>query len=142
MPIVIFVDSDAFVSLIKEDDSNHLAAEDIFSKLSRKKVSFVSSNYVFSEVVTVISQRVSRAASLKFIETIRAPHSDLSILWVEPFLEESALGFFRRQNFKNVSFVDCTNMAFMKRDEMDAIFSFDQVYKKNGLLLASELVSK
>ena len=37
----IFVDSDAFVALIKKDDSNHKRAEQIFNALQDKKVPFI-----------------------------------------------------------------------------------------------------
>lgn len=40
---------------------------------------------------------------------------------------------------KNVSFVDCANIALIKHDRLDAIFSFDRIYKKNGLTMAWDL---
>ncbi len=54
-PLAVFVDSDAFIALAKEDDSNHKKAKQIFEHLQKKSVTFITSNYVFSEVITVLS---------------------------------------------------------------------------------------
>ena len=43
------------------------------------------------------------------------------------------------QTSKNVSFVDCINIAFIKEKHINGIFSFDSIYKKNGLKSANEL---
>src|SRR5918992_602427 len=48
---------------------------------------------------------------------------------------------FKAQTSKNTSYVDCTNMVFMKRLDLDAIFSFDEVYRKNGLTLVEDLLA-
>ena len=42
-------------------------------------------------------------------------------------IEEEAISVFKAQTSKNTSYVDCTNMVFMKRLDLDAIFSFDEV---------------
>ena len=56
-------------------------------------------------------------------------------------IEEEAIGVFKAQTSKNTSYVDCTNMVFMKRLDLDAIFSFDEVYRKNGLTLVEVLLT-
>jgi len=135
----IFVDSDAFVALAKEDDTNHTKAQQILTKLSRKPVLYTTSNYVFSETITVISQRVGRNQALSFIQELKSPVSLFSMQWIDEALESIAIQHFKNQTSKNVSFVDCTNMALMKRHRLDAIFSFDSIYKRNGFLVAEDL---
>jgi len=128
----LFVDSDAFVALAKEDDSNHERAVQILGELLHANVSFLTSNYVFSETITVISQRVSHKAALLFIEEMKSPNASFLIRWVDEELEVIATEIFKNQRSKNVSFVDCTNMAIMQDDKINVIFSFDKIYKKNG----------
>ena len=65
---MIFVDTDAFVALARGDDSNHARAVDLLRELSKHPVAFCTSNYVFTESVTVISQRVSHQAALAYIK--------------------------------------------------------------------------
>ena len=128
----LFVDSDGFVALSKEDDTNHTKALKLLQKAINISLSFVTSNYVFSEVVTVLSQRLGHNAALKFIREMKSPASGYTIKWIDENIEQEAISIFSNQTSKNVSFVDCTNMAIMKLYGIDAIFSFDDVYRKNG----------
>jgi len=134
----IFVDSDAFVALIKKDDSNHKRAEQIFNALQDKKVTFYTSNYVFAESVTVISQRIGKDIALQFIESLKAKGTLFSTIWVTKEIEEEAIKIFKKQQSKNISLVDCSNMAIIEINKFDGIFSFDQNYKTNKIHLVEE----
>ena len=136
----VFIDSDVFIAFVKKDDSQHAAARKIFDKLRNREVIFSTSNYVFAEVVAVLSQRVGREVALEFIKNIYAPESGIDIKWVTLEIEESAVDIFRKQTSKNVSFVDCVNMAMVYNHHIDAIFSFDAVYKKNALKTVEEFL--
>lgn len=131
-PIHIFMDSDAFVALLKQDDQNHKKAERVFNALKNNDIYYSTSNYIFSEVVTVISQKINHATALKFIQYVRSAESGIKIRWVTEEIETLAIEIFESQTSKNTSFVDCTNMAIMSIDRLDVIFSFDAIYKKNG----------
>jgi len=128
----VFVDSDAFVALIKEDDDNHEKAKGILKALLEDyDTTFITSNYVFSEVATVVSQKVGHREALEFIDTITSPEYYIEMKRVSQELERQAIEIFRRQTSKNVSFVDCTNMAVMTASRIKDIFSFDSRYKTN-----------
>lgn len=137
--INILVDADAFIAMVKDDDANHQKAARLFSQLEDNNISFVTTNYVFSEAVTVISQRTSHQTAINFINNMKSSDSIFSIIRMTQEIEDMAIEIFKKQTSKNVSFVDCTNMALIKHDNLDAIFSFDEIYKKNGFRLASSL---
>lgn len=139
---IILVDSDAFVALAKKDDTNHKKAQRILKKLTKQAVAFTTSNYVFAETVTVISQRVSHQAALSFIKALRSPHSLFVTRWITDQIEELAIEIFKNQTSKNVSFVDCTNIVLAKRYDLAAIFSFDSIYKKNNIPTVKHLVAE
>ncbi len=134
----VLVDSDAFVALAVSHDSSHRKAFRILSDLLQKSTTFITSNYVFSETVTVISQKAGHDEALSFIKKIQSGDS-YTIKWIDQVIELLAIEIFSKQTSKNVSFVDCTNMALVKHDNIDAIFSFDEIYRKNGFKLASSL---
>lgn len=134
----VFVDSDAFVALAVEKDSNHRKALKILSDLSKRPVIFITSNYVFSETVTVISQKAGHDEAILFIKKIKSGDG-YTIKWIDQMIELVAIDIFSKQTSKNVSFVDCTNMALIKHDNLDAIFSSDEIYRKNGIRMAIEL---
>ncbi len=138
---IIFVDADAFVAAVKQQDSTHIKAYKLFQQLEERSAILITSNYVFSETVTVLSQRVSHEAAVTYIENMKS-HENLWIIeQVDEFIEEEAIEIFKKQTSKNTSFVDCTNMAFLKKLHADAIFSFDGIYRKNGFMLLEDLVA-
>ena len=61
----IFVDSNFFISLNKSNDTNFYKSIDIAKELRKKGYKLVTSNLVFMEVVTILSQRVSKSTSIK-----------------------------------------------------------------------------
>jgi uncharacterized protein len=139
--IKIFVDADAFVALTVETDTNHEKARSLLNRLTVNPVLFLTSNYVFSESITIISQRASHQTAVTFIEKMQSMESPFQITRADEHIEEEAIGVFKAQTSKNTSYVDCTNMVFMKRLGLDAIFSFDEVYRKNGLTLVEDLLA-
>lgn len=136
----IFVDSDAFIALIKHNDSNHQRAKLIFEKLQDTTVNFITSNYVFSEVITVLSQRVDHQTAIIFIQNMQSGDNMFVIERIDREAEEKAVQIFINQTSKNVSFVDCTNIALIKQKGLDGIFSFDEDYKNNGVQLIENLI--
>ena len=138
--LTIFVDSDAFVAITKKDDSNHERAKDIFLKLQDKPVAFVTSNYVFSEVATVLSQKVDHETAVAYIHTMKSQDCVFIVERITENTEEAATQIFIKQTSKNVSFVDCTNIALIREKHIDGIFSFDDDYKKNGIELIENLL--
>ena len=129
---LIFVDSDAFIALAKQDDANHKKAVKLLEQLLDQHVNFITSNFVFSEVITVISMRIGHKKAIEFIDKLKDPHSGFEIKRVDADTEEAAIELFKKQTSKNTSFVDCTNMVLLKKLYVDAIFSFDDIYRKNG----------
>lgn len=138
----ILIDSDIFVAINKSGDSNHQKAKKILENLLTQIVCFVTTNYIFSETITVLSQKVGHAEAIKFISDVKSPQSDIEVYQVSPEEEEEAIEIFKKQTSKNTSFVDCINMAALKSNKWDVIFSFDSIYKKNGLRMAEELTAK
>lgn len=135
----IFVDADAFIALTKQDDSNHKRAKQIFEKLQDAPITFVTSNFVFAEVVTVLSQRINHETAVTFINNMKSEDSIFQVERINEDTEEKAIQIFIEQKSKNVSFIDCANIAVVRHKDMDGIFSFDSIYRKNGIKVADDL---
>ena len=140
-PRKIFVDADAFVALARKDDANHERAVSSLRRLIKQPIVFITSNYVFAESVTVISMHIGHAAAVRFIEAMQSDESIYLLQRTTDAIDEAAIQIFKEQTSKNTSFVDCTNIAFLKQFHMDAIFSFDGIYKKNGFVLVEDFLS-
>ena len=136
----ILLDTDALVALTKKDDSNRQKAISIYQKLKENGVQFFLSPFTTAETVTVLSYRLSHKEAKKFLTEARK--TDLPVLFVEDNAPNLADQWFLKENKKGTSYFDCYNMALLERygKQLNAIFSFDSVYKKNGFKLAEEII--
>jgi len=132
----VLIDADAFVALIKKNDGNHKRAEKISDFLTKKGSFFYTTNFVFSETITVLSQRVDHQTAINFIDDFKNLE-EVNLVPFDEEIKEMAIKIFKNQTSKNVSFVDCINMAVLKKYRWNTIFSFDKIYTKNGFKLAS-----
>ena len=135
----ILVDADALVALVKADDSNHKKALAISETLQKKGCTWYISPFTIGEVVTVISHKIGQSAAKNVLKELRK--QNLNTLTLKDEYTHLVDDWFNKQSKKGTSYFDCYNMALLDRykRQIDAIFSFDEVYKRNGFkLLRSE----
>lgn len=136
----ILVDADALVALVKSNDLNHQKAIKISGYLQKRGCSWYVSPFTIGEVVTVISYKISHATAKNVLKELRK--LSLNELLLKD--EHSALAdnWFFKQDKKGTSYFDCYNMALLERykKQLQAIFSFDSVYKRNGFKLAEQII--
>lgn len=136
----ILLDADALIALAKQDDSNHQRAVKINDELQKRGVSYMLSPFTVAEAATVLSYKVSHQAAKKFLKQIRS--IDIPVFDLKEQQIKLADLWFNKQSKKGVSYFDCFNMALLERykKQIEAIFSFDSIYKKNGFKIAEELI--
>lgn len=139
MKAAIFIDSDVFVALYKNNDSSHKKSVRLFEQAKKQSTVFLTSNYVFLESITVISQKVGHIQAANYISTMKSDDNGFLIKRIDEELEAQAIEIFKKQTSKNTSFVDCANIALIKDMKLDGVFSFDQIYRKNGIKLLEDL---
>lgn len=132
----VLLDSDALIALSKVDDSNHKKALVIQRSLP-SNLSLYVSNLVLSEVVTVLSQRVGHKEAISFIDAFEKTKNKVNIVWIDKKIHTKAIEIFRKQSSKNISFVDCANIAICQIFEIKEIFSFDHHYLTNKVKLTT-----
>lgn len=128
----ILVDADALVALVKTNDLNHQKALNISKSLQRYGCTWYISPFTIGEVVTVISHKIDQITARGILKELRK--QNLNQLDLKDEYSHLADDWFEKQNKKGTSYFDCYNMALMERykNQIDAIFSFDGVYKRNG----------
>lgn len=135
----VLVDADALVALTKSDDQNHQKALHIGEFLQKIGCTWYISPYTIGEVVTVISYKVSQLAAKNVLKELRKLNLN------ELTLKNEHVGlidkWFLKQGKKGTSYFDCYNMALLERykKQLNVIFSFDSVYKRNGFKIAEEI---
>lgn len=130
--MIIFVDASAIVSLYDQVDPNHLKAVSLSHHLTKEGVITVTSNFVFAEIVTILSKKIGKIGSIKLGMHMK---DSFRIVRLSEEAEELAWDIFKRQTSKNVGFVDCTTFALFNMKVFDKAFSFDLDFKSNKIPL-------
>jgi predicted nucleic acid-binding protein len=127
----VLVDSDAFVAWSLPDDLFHAGVQEIFARLSNKQSRLVSTNLVIGETATVLSNRAGQATARTFLQLI--DDLKLPVIHVSEEVQAETIRFFKDQDARGTSMVDCSNAVVMKHFEIPEIFSFDKFYRRAGL---------
>ncbi|MCI0563775.1 MAG: PIN domain-containing protein [Nitrososphaera sp.] len=122
----ILVDSDAFVGWLYDADAHHKRATAIFNKIKRKRLAPITTSLVVAETATVLSNRQGQNLARVFLDLI----AKYPVIHIDEQLQQEALEFFKAQEKKGTSVVDCTNVVVMRRFKIPTIFSFDKFYSK------------
>lgn len=127
----IFIDTNVFVALLRENDVNHKRARDLALKIDREKWEAIITDYIIDETYTGLLTRVSFPAALQFDERLRSGLWRIELIIPERFA--GAQEVFRRYNKdKKWSFTDCTSYVVMKELKINQIFTFDDNFKQMG----------
>jgi len=126
----IFIDTDALIALNDASDLLHNQAVDILTKIDRRRILPYLSTNILLEVLTLISQRVSKAKALRLLDEFRA--GEYVIVHPGERVVDKAEEIFRSVKSKNVSYSDCMSFAIMQDNNIEWVFSFDVHFKKQG----------
>lgn len=123
----VFVDSNYFIAFYNPSDSLHKPAVETERKLQAEASStrFVISPFVFSEVVTVLSQRVGKGTATRvgrFLLSEEGPR----IVQHDEKTQGISWGIFEKATNKNISFVDCSIIATMQTEGVSQLITFDK----------------
>src|SRR3989344_852398 len=127
----IFIDSSFFVALLSENDSLNKRANELLGDLNARGFLTVTSNFVVSEVITVLSQRVDKQIAINFAQFVYYS-SNLDIIAVDRITELRALGYLKNIVSKNISFCDCATIAAMDLLRIKHLASFDNHFRIEG----------
>ena len=125
---MIFVDTGAWFAGMVADDANHPAAA---AWLAQNKEPLITTDYVFSETVTLLLARRQRPQAEAFGKAILS--GGLATLHVLDRSEiEASWDIFLRFSDKQWSFTDCTSKLIIETLKLEEAFSFDQHFKQFG----------
>lgn len=118
----IFVDTCAWYALVDSDDSDHKAAA---AFLTANTMPLITTNFIFSETVTLIRYRIGHEAALSFGQKVQESNF-VRVIAVTPADEERAWDIFSKYRDQDFSFVDCTSFSVMERMKLSTAFGFDR----------------
>lgn len=123
---MIFIDASYYLSLLNSQDSNHKKAVEI--GLRYKDEVYVTSQAVLGEVLTVGSQKIDKKLTIEFVEEILK--SNTRVIMETKELVDDAFLLFKKNESKNISWVDCYSFSIMKKLKIKEALSFDKHFKQ------------
>ena len=122
----IFIDSNVFIAELNENDTLHSRAKSLLERIESQNLSSITSNFVISEAITVLSQRVGKNVAVSFADFIYNKDASIDIIAIDREIELEGLAYLKRLKSKNVSFCDCATMAILKIYNIKNIATFDK----------------
>ena len=120
---MIFIDSNVFYGYYNVKDVHHEKAKQIMVKVAEKIYSpAITTDYVFDESTTVTNRKLDKEAAIEL---------GLFIINSEILLAKVDIGTFQKaweifQKTNDLSFTDCTIIAFMQTNNISDVATFDK----------------
>jgi len=133
MVSAVFVDTSALVGKFLEEYEHHQRATSVMRALLREGRHFISTDYIFDEVVTRVRGLGGHSNAVKAGDGILESEI-IELIDVDPPLRKEAWKLFRKYKDHKLSFTDCTSFAVMKKFGISEAFTFDDDFRKVGYL--------
>jgi len=127
----IFIDTSGFYALMVKNDEKHSLACGIVEEAKTGKYSFLSSDYVIDETVTLLKARRFAHAVPNFLEIIETSNV-CTVEWTNSGRFKIASTFCTKHLDKDYSFTDCLIITLMKELGLKRILTKDAHFKTAG----------
>lgn len=128
----VFLDSGFFIALLNKRDQHHLEAKDILHRL-KSTIRRITSDYILDEVITGLWGDIHRKDIVqKGYKLICETPSFITFNYFSKDELVSAWSKwikFAEYPKRSLSFTDCTILAFMEKNKIDYLVSFDSDFK-------------
>jgi predicted nucleic acid-binding protein len=132
----VFVDSGAWIALALSRDPLHAQAREQWDLLQGAGAKLHTSVPVVIETFTFLDRNANRDVALTWKESIAKP-AIARILPCELRDLEQSWDYFRRTDVHNLSAVDATSFAIMKRARIRLAYTFDHHFAVVGFRLVA-----
>ena len=128
---MIFVDTSFWVAYRNRRDAHHDEAVELLA--TRADVGLLTTNHVRGETWTYLRRRAGHRSAVGFLDALQAS-ARVTVEGVSEAVEDAALGWLRRHDEREYSFVDATSFAVMRRHRMVEALAFDGDFTAAGFV--------
>lgn len=134
---VIFIDTWAWYALVDTTDSDHPVAQLALEELLEGDYTFVTTNFVIAETVTLIRYNLHHQAAIEFHTRLQQLIDDglVEFVRVDEAQESVAWQIFEKYKDQDFSYIDCTSFAVMRAHKLTHAFTADHHYDVMGFSL-------
>jgi predicted nucleic acid-binding protein len=126
---MIFVDTSFWVALRNQRDGYHEAAKQLLAEHADSQLA--TTNHVRGETWTYLRRRAGHRAAVGFLDVLdQSPR--ITVFDVSAEAEERALGWLRRHDEREYSFVDATSFVAMRSMHINEALCFDGDFSAAG----------
>lgn len=137
----LIVDADAIIAFVSIEDANHIRAKTIMKYLASSQADLLYPVTAVCEAVTVLQRKLNNPEKAgRVVEKFQS--GDFPLFAIDQTILTEAGGLFKPHGSKQNTLFDAVVAAIAKRQKANAIFSFDQWYKKQGFMLAGDLLQE
>jgi predicted nucleic acid-binding protein len=129
--VTIFVDTSYWIALRNRSDAHHQEAAALHRARSGDRL--LTSNHVRGETWTYLLRRAGHRSATDFLDAIDGA-ARLSVSFISRELEAEAVGWLRRHDEREYSFVDATSFALMREKGIQEALAFDGDFSAAGLV--------
>jgi predicted nucleic acid-binding protein len=130
----LFVDTSAWAAYHDPSDQWHVPAQEAMASLVNTRVTFVTTDYVLDETITLLLYHTGRQEAQAFGDAVQRSRQ-VRLVRIDASIWEAAWQHFKRFDDKTWSFTDCTSFVVMRQMELLQAFAFDSHFKQAGFQL-------
>lgn len=130
----IFVDTGAWIALLKRNDSLHDEARTYYEAKVGSRDRFLTTNYVVDETATHLRYDGGLEAALVFRRALdeAIARERLRLAWIDERIEREAWQVLERYADVNLSLTDATSSVVARRARIREVFGFDADFRALG----------
>ncbi len=132
--MILFGDSAGWLASYDGRDKFYAVANSALDGLRGQRVTFVVTDYVVAESITLMMARLGHGKAVAFGEwLLHAPN--VRLVRVDTVLWNEAWQLFKTYDDKDFSFTDCASFVVMRRHRLRDAFTFDRHFEQMGFRL-------
>ncbi len=133
----IFVDTWAWYALADAADTDHILAQLANEQLLADDYTFITTNFVLAEAVTLIRYKLHHTAAIQFRQMLQQliQAGLVELVRVDETHEAAAWEIFRQYVDQKFSYTDCTSFAVMRDLKLTQAFTGDHHFSILGFTL-------
>ena len=125
----IYVDTSAFYAILDRSDKHHKQASTLWPELLNDNVTLITSNYVVSETVELLHNRIGFEAARLWYRDILGV---LDVWWVDAETHQRAYELWLNLGRRRLSLIDCVSFVAMHFHQIEKAFCFKPHFVDHG----------
>jgi predicted nucleic acid-binding protein len=132
--VQVFIDTSAMLAILDASQPDHAAAERSLRRLADENDELITHSYVVVEVNALVQRRLGMDALRDLHHAVLGA---IPVTIVDRALHDAAVVAQLAADRRQVSLVDWVSFAFMRREQIEHAFAYDEHFVEQGFQLVT-----